>query len=361
MTPLLIENNALSKTGDFLIDELRLPRESRQALIVTDSNVGPLYKTILEGSLQKRGFGTATITIPAGEESKCFTQVERILRFAAKEQFDRQSVVCALGGGMVGDLAGFAASTYLRGVPVIQIPTTLLSQVDSCLGGKTGINLPEGKNLVGTFHQPAAIIVDPFTLNTLKQRVFNSGFAEIIKLGCIWQTDILDKIKPDTSQGYIEIIQECLRIKGDITEADPSEKGVRAILNFGHTIGHALETAAGYGTYLHGEAVGIGMLGALKISEEICGLPLEITAKVKKLMKDCQLPTTIKHPFKMAELIAAANADKKNQDGDIKFILLQQLHKPTAPTAVPINLITKTINGLTKQPTIEHAHRHEHP
>jgi 3-dehydroquinate synthase len=268
-----------------------------RCVIVTDSNVGPLHGKVVANSLREAGLGDDIITVPAGEASKSMACTEEVCRQMIRLGLDRKSVVIALGGGVVGDLAGFVAAIYYRGVPVVQLPTTIVSQVDSAVGGKTGVNTAEGKNLLGAFHQPSLVLADVETLATLPDREYREGFAEIIKHAAIRDAGMMALI--DTARvdrGVLpELIARNVAIKAGIVVADEKETlGLRALLNFGHTIGHAIESAAGYGVLLHGEAISLGLRAALQLSVTKAGLSPEDAEAVWQRLADFALPSTIR-------------------------------------------------------------------
>jgi 3-dehydroquinate synthase len=241
--------------------------------IISDTNVAPLYAAAVEGPLTEAGFKTTRVIAPAGENSKSLAQVSSVCEQMAQARLDRKAFVIALGGGVVGDLAGFVASIYCRGIDYIQIPTTIVAQVDSAIGGKTGVNLTAGKNLVGAFHQPRLVLADIDTLRTLPEREFNEGFAEVIKHAIIRDRDMFDSLGKFDRTNLGPLIARNVEIKARIVAADEREQsGERALLNFGHTVGHAIEAAAGYGRYLHGEAISLGMIAASEISVRRAGL-----------------------------------------------------------------------------------------
>lgn len=313
----------------------------RSALVVSDANVAPLYLDRVLESLRAAGFRVASAVVPAGEGSKSPAELFRLYEAALEAGLDRRSPVVALGGGVVGDLAGFLAATWLRGVPFVQLPTTLLAMVDSAVGGKTGIDLPGGKNLVGAFHQPALVAADLDTLRTLPRRETVAGLAEVVKYGAIRDRALLDRIERETagilagaSPAVAEVVERCCRIKAEIVGADEREAGARALLNFGHTLGHALETAAGYGTLLHGEAVSVGMVYAARLSVERTGLPVVEADRLEALLRALGLP--VRHAgLAWADVRRAMSADKKTRGGVPRFVLLRRLGEAVAGEAVP--------------------------
>ncbi len=324
--------------GPGLLDQLGARATSlfpakKRAAVVCDSNTAPLYAERALTSLRDAGLHADLITVPAGESSKSLATCGTVLSEMARAGLDRKSFVVALGGGVIGDLAGFCAAIYQRGVPYIQMPTTLLSMVDSSVGGKTGVNLPEAKNLVGAFHQPALVIADTDTLETLPLEVRNEGFAEIIKHAAIRDAAMFDLIEEAaTGQGDLPaLIARNVAIKARIVEEDEFETiGTRALLNFGHTLGHAIEAAAGYGGeagYLHGEAIALGLRAAAWLSVGKAGLPASEADRLTRVLASFGLPLTLpdKPCFTDDALIQIARSDKKYDQGRIRFVLLRAL------------------------------------
>lgn len=296
--------------------------------VVTDSNVGPLYAERVINSLQAAGKTPTLITVPAGEASKSMEQAESILDQMAAAGLDRKSMLVALGGGVIGDLAGFVAAIYQRGIPFVQIPTTVLSQVDSSVGGKTGVNLTDAKNMVGAFHQPAHVLADIDTLASLPKREWNEGFAEIIKHAAIRDESMFDAIDAVAAGGgdLADLIRRNIAIKGRVVEEDEFEnKDVRALLNFGHTLGHAIEASAGYGSLLHGEAISIGLKAAAWLSCEVAGLPQAGFDRICNCLKAFDLPLSIPDSFDEADVLRRMMMDKKFVAGNIRFVLLRHL------------------------------------
>ncbi|MBT8042669.1 MAG: 3-dehydroquinate synthase [Pontiella sp.] len=297
-------------------------------LIITDENVGGHYAQAALDALEKSGFSAALTTLPAGEQTKCGEQVSELYSRCIEAGLDRHSFIVALGGGVIGDLAGYVAATYLRGIPFVQVPTSLLAMVDSSVGGKTGINLPEGKNLVGAFHQPALVLADLDTLKTLAEREFRAGLAEVVKYGIIYDAKLFELLEEHVAElsdsgnadFLARVIGRCCEIKADVVAQDEREGGLRAILNFGHTAGHALEKVAGYGEYVHGEAVAIGSVFAARASVDLTGLPQAECDRIEKIFQALKLP--VKAPgYPWADLRAALAVDKKTVAGMPKFVL----------------------------------------
>jgi 3-dehydroquinate synthase len=328
--------------GAGLLDQLGgLAREAGispgRAAIVTDRNVAPLYGERARDSIAKAGFIVATIEIPAGEASKTFASYERVIDAMVEARLDRQSPVFALGGGVVGDLAGFAASSYMRGIPIVQVPTSVVGQVDSALGGKTGIDHRRAKNLIGAFYQPRLIVADIATLGSLPEREFREGLAEAIKYGAIMDAPMFAAIENDLPAilsrdpaKLEDLVDRSLRCKAAVVSRDEREGDLRKILNFGHTVGHAIEAAGDYTRYLHGEAVAIGMAVASRLSCLHAGLAESDQRRLVRLIERAGLPTEMPD---LANLPAAeqerfANAlklDKKRAGEAIDFVLVPEL------------------------------------
>jgi 3-dehydroquinate synthase len=305
---------------------------SGRTTIITDSNVGPLYAERAVTALSRAGFEVKVIEVAAGEPSKSLATLERVYDRLADAQLDRSSAIFALGGGVVGDLAGFAAATYLRGLALVQVPTTLVAQVDSALGGKTAINHPAAKNLIGAFHQPRLIVAEVATLSSLPEREFREGLAEVIKYGAIIDAPFLGWLEREMSAilareqvRLAEIVERSLGYKARIVSHDEREGGLRKILNFGHTFGHALEASAGYGKYLHGEAVAIGMVVAAQLSCHYAGLSAEEASRLEQLIEAAGLPAGMPAGWHSNDFIHALNLDKKRAGSSIEFVLLDRL------------------------------------
>ena len=315
----------------------------KRVVIVTNTVVGPLYLDRLTATLKQAGKQVGSIVLPDGEEEKNWSSLMLIFDALLRDKCDRHTTLIALGGGVIGDLTGFAAASYMRGIPFVQIPTTLLAQVDSSVGGKTGINHPLGKNMIGAFYQPQAVIADTATLQTLPARELSAGLAEVIKHGAItdaaffdWIETNIGKLVANDSAAMAYAIQRSCEIKAAIVQQDEREGGLRAILNFGHTFGHAIESGLGYGVWLHGEAVGCGMVMAADLSHRLGYVDADARDRIKALTAAAGLPVTAPDlgPARWLELM---QLDKKNSGGEIKFILIKPLGTPlitTAPQAV---------------------------
>ena len=322
---ILVEPGSINRTGE-CIKETGL---TGRVALITDANVALHYSEIVQSSLQEAGFEVSAHLIPPGEGSKSMEQVQSLCRSLIEQHHDRGSFAVALGGGVVGDVAGFVASIFYRGIPFVQIPTTIVAQVDSSIGGKTGVNVPEGKNLIGTFQQPRLVLVDPDVLATLPDQVFHEGFAEVIKHAAIRDAGMLEKIEamdPDDRKVDPDLIADNLAIKARIVEEDEREtSGTRALLNFGHTIGHAIEATAEYGTLLHGEAISLGVRAALYLSEKKADLSQEETARLLAIHRQWHLPLLLDLDISTEVVMDALARDKKFTSGRIRFVLLKRL------------------------------------
>jgi 3-dehydroquinate synthase len=319
----IVETGALGRAGS-LVSAAGL--EGRRASVISDETVVPLHAEALMESLEAGGFRPTLHTVPAGEASKSMRHVETLCRQMIRSGHDRKSLVVALGGGVVGDLAGFVAAVFYRGLPFVQVPTTIVAQVDSSVGGKTGVNVAEGKNLLGAFHQPRLVIVDPETLRTLPGREFREGFAEAIKHAAIRDAAMLDdlaSLDPASREVPADLIARNIAIKARVVEADEHEtREIRALLNFGHTIGHGIEASVPYGEMLHGEAISLGMRAALFLSERHAGLAPEATGKILGLLERFDLPLVLPENIATETVMAKLATDKKFSAGAIRFVVL---------------------------------------
>ena len=339
----IVGREILPRTGE-IVREVLPP--SRCALI-TDSHVAPLYADVVTRSLEEVGFKATVITIAAGEKSKSMRSAEAVCDRMIEAGLDRGAFVVALGGGVIGDLAGFVASIYYRGIPHVQIPTTVVAQVDSAIGGKTGVNAREGKNLIGSFHQPVQVITDPAVLLTLPKREFNEGIAEIIKHAVIRDAAMLDDLPQSIASDLAALIARNQQIKAQIVSEDEFEKlGLRALLNFGHTIGHAIENAAGYGRYLHGEAVSLGISAALDLSVEKAGLPFDQAKKVRAALSAFDLPLQLPQEVSSEALMDALRRDKKFDAGSVRFVLTRSLGSAFVSKEITEDDVRRVIRNL---------------
>lgn len=316
-------------------DLLRALVGSRNVCLVTNKTVAPLFQSSVLGALQDNDAASRRVTVvelPDGEAHKTLASYERILTAALEDKHERSTVFIALGGGVIGDMTGFAAASFLRGADFIQVPTTLLSQVDSSVGGKTGVNHPMGKNLIGAFHQPIGVIIDTQTLETLPDREYAAGMAEVIKYGLIADANFFDYlighsealVKRDEVL-LADVIARCCAIKADVVKRDEHEGGVRAILNFGHTFGHAIEKEQGFGVWLHGEAVAAGMAIAARISAGRGAIEPSTVAALTGFLQAFSLPTHAPDGMGVDAFMSAMQGDKKVQAGKIRYVLLESL------------------------------------
>jgi len=319
--------------------------------VVSNPKVGGFYYETARRSLEQRSYRVRQITVPDGEPYKTLATVADIYTQLAEMGVERSDTLLALGGGVVGDLAGFAAATYLRGVRFVQVPTSLLAMVDASVGGKTGVDLPQGKNLVGAFKQPAAVIIDPDCLKTLPEAELRSGSAEVIKSGLLGDAELFAALaagagQPDewrSPQG-LDWIERALRVKIRIVEEDPYEGGRRALLNLGHTPGHALEALSGY-TLRHGEAVSIGMVAAARLAVELGAAPPELSGQLEALLKAYGLPTACP-PYPVADLLTAMQQDKKRRQGKLRWVLPVRPGEAILHDDVPETLVRQTLIGM---------------
>ena len=322
-----------------------------QCAILTDENVEALHLEVVLESLHAAGIVTHVVVLPPGEGTKSFAHLEGALRTMVRSGLDRHCFVVALGGGVIGDLGGLVASLFYRGVPCLQVPTTVVSQVDSSVGGKTAIDVPEGKNLVGAFHQPAFVLADTLTLRTLPPRAWAEGFAEIIKHAAIRDPDMLDDV--DALEGrddLVGLIARNVAIKARVVEEDERETtGVRAHLNFGHTLGHAIETAAGEGALLHGEAISLGIRAALILSERKCGLAADSVARVLSSLHRFDLPLVLEAGLGDDLILETMARDKKFEAGQMRFVLLSALGAASVNGEVTLADVRETLDAL-RQP-----------
>lgn len=309
-------------------EKIRTISKAQRAAVISDSNVDALYGERLQEALAGSGFKVTRIVFPAGEKSKCLTELARIYDRLAEAGITRSDLVVALGGGVTGDLGGFAAATFLRGVDYVQIPTSLLAQIDSSVGGKVAVDLPAGKNLVGNFYQPKLVLIDTMLLKTLPVRFLHDGLAEAIKYGCIRDRALFEKIAAmrdddELLENIGGIVEGCCAIKAEIVEHDEFDTGERMVLNFGHTIGHAVEKCSNYESFTHGEAVGIGMLLLTRQTERL-GLTEHGTAAViYDVLKKYNLP--VDADYGNEELLKAAGMDKKKSGSSITLVILKNI------------------------------------
>ena len=346
--PIHIGNGILSHS-EIILDHL--PR--KRAAIVTNTTVAPLYMERLRNALEGQGVVTVPIVLPDGEAHKNWQTLNFIFDALLRHRCERSTPIIALGGGVVGDLAGFAAATYLRGVPFIQIPTTLLAQVDSSVGGKTGINHPLGKNMIGAFYQPRVVLADSATLDTLPERELRAGIAEIIKYGLIRDLDFLEWLERNMAKLLIrdaDVLVEAIRRscvnKAEVVQADERESGVRALLNLGHTFGHAIENAMGYGVWLHGEAVAAGTVLAAELSKRMGMIGEAEVERIRKIYAQAGL-SAIAPDLGPEKYLRLMGLDKKVEGGNMRFILLRHIGEAVLHSDVPAEILTETLMECT--------------
>lgn len=352
--PIYAGNDLLSKTN-LLAENIR----SKQVMVVSNTTIAPLYLEKLMQSLQglvSEGLEINSVILPDGEQYKTLDAVNDIITALLNKRYSRNCCLLALGGGVVGDITGFAAACYQRGVDFIQLPTTVLAQVDSSVGGKTGVNHVAGKNMIGAFHQPRAVIADTSVLETLNDRELSAGFAEVVKYGLIrdaklfdWLEDNIDKLINRDADALAYIIEQSCNNKAEVVAEDERESGVRAILNLGHTFGHAIETGLGYGKWLHGEAIALGMLMAADLSYRMGWVSEDITDRIEKMLVKLNLPVALPEdldPVKMRELMSV---DKKAKDGILFLILLKGLGEAVVTDEFNEDLLMETLHNFSSE------------
>lgn len=351
-----VSNGALDSVGFFA----RRARMEGKAALITDTNVYPLYGDRVKHGLEDAGYSVSVHVFEAGERNKNLTQVEALVNEMVRAGHDRSSFVVALGGGVVGDMAGFIASMYYRGIPYVQVPTTVMAQVDSSVGGKTAVDIAAGKNLVGAFHQPRFVVVDPITLLSLSPRVLREGMAEMVKHAAIRKPRrlaTLRRIADEIALGFSlstierlpEIIAENIEIKARIVEEDEKEtKGVRAFLNLGHTIGHGIEASVPYGDLLHGEAVSLGLRAALFLSRKYAGLTAKEEQEALSTLEALGLPLVLPDEVEVQRALEHTAADKKFRAGEVRFVLLRHLGDPVISREVTMDDMKQAIERLAE-------------
>ena len=323
---------------------------SRQVMIVTNDTIAPLYLENVRQQLSD--FDTAAVILPDGEQYKTLDTLNTIFTALLEQRFNRDCTLVALGGGVVGDITGFAAASYQRGVAFLQIPTTLLAQVDSSVGGKTGVNHPLGKNMIGAFHQPGCVVIDTDTLDTLDDRQLSAGLAEVIKYGLIrdagffdWLEANMTALRSRDKQALAYAIERSCSIKAEIVAADERESGQRALLNLGHTFGHAIETCTGYGNWLHGEAVATGMLMAADLSARHGWLSAEAVQRTKQLLQQAALPTSPPADMNETQFMNLMAIDKKVVEGELRLVLLKGIGDAIVTGAYKAELLGETLRS----------------
>lgn len=344
-----LASGSLERLGD-LIGELNL---GKKVLLVSNPEIWQYYGEKAVRSLQKAGFQVVSHLIPAGESYKTLESIAKIYDTALENHLERSSVAISLGGGVVGDMTGFAAATWLRGINFIQVPTSLLAMVDAAIGGKTGVNHPKGKNLIGAFYQPRLVLIDPQVLETLPEREFRAGMAEVIKYGVIWDADLFEQLEKverldrfsDLEKALLQtILTRSCQAKADVVSKDEKEAGLRAILNYGHTVGHAIESLTGYSSINHGEAVAIGMAIAGEIAARMQLWDALDARRQDRLIAKAGLPTKLPANIDTEAIIAVLQTDKKVKDGRVRFVLPTKLGAATVSDRVLPDLLREVLN-----------------
>ncbi|HSH83739.1 MAG TPA: 3-dehydroquinate synthase [Guyparkeria sp.] len=344
--PIFIDSGLID--GDLLAPFI----PSSRAVIISNTTVAPLYADRLTRALESADKQIDTLVLPDGEQYKNLETLGTIYDFLMEKQVDRKTTLIALGGGVIGDITGFAAASFQRGLPFIQVPTTLLAQVDSSVGGKTGVNHPRGKNMIGAFYQPRCVLADIGSLDTLPDRELSAGLAEVIKYGLLWDEDflawieahIVDLRQRDQAALTEAIRQSCL-IKAEIVRQDERESGIRALLNLGHTFGHAIEAGMGYGRWLHGEAVGAGMCMAADLSRRLGLIDAQAVRRIETLIDAAGLPTRAPAELSTERLRALMDSDKKVESGRLRLVVLGRLGQARLVNQVPEQTILDTIDA----------------
>lgn len=353
--PIRIGVGTLARAGP----ELALRTGAKRAVIVSEPTIARRYGATLERALRSAGLTVGRALVPSGEKSKSLREAGKLYEALIGFGADRSTAVVALGGGKVGDLAGFVAATYLRGVPFVHVPTTLLAMVDSSVGGKVAVNLPQGKNLAGAFHQPRLVWIDAATLSSLDPRERAAGMAEIVKAGAILDAGFFACLERDVERALaldpdalVPILERACAIKAEVVEQDEREMGLRMLLNFGHTLGHAVETLKRYRGILHGEAVAMGMAYAARRSEELGLAPAQTATRLVELLGRCRLPTHLP-PFPRNAYLAALRVDKKRRDAHVRFVVLRGLGRaetmPLTPEEIlPVGAMATAARGTSR-------------
>lgn len=342
--------NGLLSNRELLSNNIR----SKQVMVVTNTVVAPLYLQKVLSLLS--GYDVDSVILSDGEQYKTYDSINNIISSLLSKQFSRNSCLVALGGGVIGDITGFAAACYQRGIDFAQIPTTLLAQVDSSVGGKTGINHPAGKNMIGAFHQPITVIVDTSVLETLHEKELRAGLAEVIKYGLIrdaeffaWMEDNIDNLLARDLPALTYVIERSCRNKVEVVVIDEHESGIRAILNFGHTFAHAIETGLGYGVWLHGEAVALGMLIAAELSYRMGWISQQLVARIRTMLEALNLPVMLPldlQPLRIRELMSV---DKKVKDKVLSLVLLQGIGNAIVTNQFDESLLMETLNHFVAE------------
>ena len=341
--PALVGSGLIASTGEEVAKRLR----SSRCAVISDTNIAPLLADRVKQSLTSSGFQPTFITIPAGEKSKTLGQAGAICDQMITTRLNRQSFIVGLGGGVIGDISGFVAAIFHRGIPHIQIPTTLLAMVDSSIGGKTGVNTGAGKNLIGAVHHPSLVIDDVDVLKTLPQREFNQGFAEIIKHAIIADAEMFDALKDVDLKNLAPLIRRNIEIKSKIVTKDERDRtGERALLNFGHTVGHEIERASDYSEFLHGEAISLGIVAACDVSMRKAGLPRDQRDAIVDLLQKFELPTRLPPNFPREKIFEALPFDKKFESGEVRFVVTSRIGSAHLSSDVTVEDMREAVDRL---------------
>lgn len=348
-----IAPGSLDRLGNWLNGQETQPLNlGKKVLLVSSPPIFKHYGQRAIDSLTAAGFDVTSLNLPAGEQYKTLTSIQKIYNAALENRLERTSTMVALGGGVIGDMTGFAAATWLRGINFVQVPTSLLSMVDAAIGGKTGVNHPKGKNLIGAFHQPRLVLIDPQVLKTLPPREFRAGMAEVIKYGIIWDADLFAKLEESPRLDQLRylseemlqlILKHSCQAKAIVVGKDEKEAGLRALLNYGHTIGHAVESLTGYKVVNHGEAVGIGMVAAGRIAADMRMWDKTATERQNALIQKAGLPTKLPVGLDINEIIDSLQTDKKVKAGKVRFVLPTQIGAATVTDQVPPDVLQQVL------------------
>lgn len=351
-----IAAGGLAQLGELMTsDHSQAKALKGKVLIVSNPKIFACYGQTVTAALEDKRFTVTSCLLPAGERYKTLKSVQKIYDCALKNRLERSSTIVALGGGVIGDMAGFAAATWLRGINVVQVPTSLLAMVDASIGGKTGVNYPQGKNLIGAFYQPRLVVIDPEVLQTLPHREFRAAMAEVIKYGVIWDAALFEQLEQQERLDQLcylapgllsDILSRSCQAKVDVVTKDEKEAGLRAILNYGHTIGHAIESLGKYRQFNHGEGVALGMVAAGQIALELGFWDQQSAQRQLALIKKAGLPTQLPNAFKISEIVAALQTDKKVQSGQVRFILPTQIGVAIISDQVPSEAIERSLQQM---------------
>lgn len=345
----------LDSLGTWLAEGKPLIKPGQKVLVVSNPVVFDLYGERAIASLTQSGYEVCHCILPAGEQYKTLASIEKIHDAAYENRLERSSAMVALGGGVIGDMTGFAAATWLRGIAVVQVPTSLLAMVDASMGGKTGVNHPKGKNLIGAFHQPRLVLIDPQVLETLPVREFRAGVAEVIKYGVIWDLPLFERLEAAASldaiasvgDGLLQaMLEHSCQAKADVVSQDVREAGIRAILNYGHTVGHAVESLTGYSEVTHGEAVAIGMVAAGAIAVRLNHWSESANQRQNALIEKAQLPTRLPDGIDIDDILVALKSDKKVQSGKVRFVLPEGIGKAFVTDQVSDELVRAVLSEM---------------